>query len=210
MSVSFIVLTFQRPWRPSNLLQCVNIPFLMLWQLHIEQCRRRNSWDNHLHITIHWQADIAVMCEKIRPHYQDGTKYNWLHVVWHHHLEVHTYIHADYCIVENFRELVKNTIFTEKTSADCSLLPCQRTPHSKISQRKLSQIATKLAKVFSLESFPLHGRLTLGRCCIRLGRAWVSACKVQKPTIHAQPNTQLLVWLDQLLYGYTGMSYESS
>ena len=38
---------------------------------------------------------------------------------------------------ENFHELA------EKTFADCSLSPCQRTPRPKISWRKLSQIATK-------------------------------------------------------------------
>ena len=31
----------------------------------------------------------------------------------------------------NFRELLKNTIFAEKTSMDCSLLPCQMTPRPK-------------------------------------------------------------------------------
>ena len=46
-------------------------------------------------------------------------------------------------IAENFHELVKNTIFAEKTFADCLLLPCQWMPCPQISQRKLSQIATK-------------------------------------------------------------------
>ena len=79
---------------------------------------------------------------------------------------------------ENFHELVKNTIFTEKTFADCSLLLHQRTPHPKF-HRKLSRIAhfcctkgchtpnftektfanshktVKFAKVFFLESFQL-------------------------------------------------------
>ena len=40
-------------------------------------------------------------------------------------------------------ELVKNTIFAEKTFTDCSLLPCQRMPRPQISQRNLSRIATK-------------------------------------------------------------------
>ena len=65
---------------------------------------------------------------------------------------------------ENFCELVKNTIFTEKTFVDCSLVPCQgrhapifhgenycgllactvpRTPCPHISQRKLLRIGTK-------------------------------------------------------------------
>ena len=39
--------------------------------------------------------------------------------------------------------MVKNKIFTEKTFADCSLEPCQRTAHHQISWRKLSRIATK-------------------------------------------------------------------
>ena len=33
---------------------------------------------------------------------------------------------------ENFHELVKNTIFTEKTFADCSLVLRQRTPRPQI------------------------------------------------------------------------------
>ena len=32
---------------------------------------------------------------------------------------------------KTFCEFVKNTIFTEKTCVDCSLLPCQRIPHPK-------------------------------------------------------------------------------
>ena len=42
---------------------------------------------------------------------------------------------------EKLSRIGKNTIFAK--FADCSLLPCQRTPHPKISWRKLSQIATK-------------------------------------------------------------------
>ena len=38
---------------------------------------------------------------------------------------------------------MKNTIFTERTFANCSLLLCQRKPHPQILRRKLSQIATK-------------------------------------------------------------------
>jgi len=53
------------------------------------------------------------------------------------------FMSMDYRIVgnfegENFRKLVKNTIFAEKTFADCSLLLHQRTPRSQISRRKLS------------------------------------------------------------------------
>ena len=44
---------------------------------------------------------------------------------------------------ENFRELVKNMIFLEKTFTDCSLLPCQRTPRPKFCRGKLLCIATK-------------------------------------------------------------------
>ena len=45
---------------------------------------------------------------------------------------------------ENFRELVKNTIFTEKTFTDCSLLPRRKTASPQNFAEKLSQIATKL------------------------------------------------------------------
>ena len=48
-----------------------------------------------------------------------------------------------YCIAENFHGLVKNTIFAEKTFADCSLLQRQRMPHPQISRRKLSRIVTR-------------------------------------------------------------------
>ena len=54
-----------------------------------------------------------------------------------------------YRIAGNFRgrklswNLVKKTIFAEKTFADCLLLLCQRTPRPQILWRKLSQIATK-------------------------------------------------------------------
>ena len=48
-----------------NMIKCVNIPFLMLTQLHIEQSGRGNSWHKHLHIATDSQADIAVMCEDI-------------------------------------------------------------------------------------------------------------------------------------------------
>ena len=45
---------------------------------------------------------------------------------------------------ENFHKLVTNTIFGEKTFADCSLVPCQRMPRPQILQRKLLRIATNL------------------------------------------------------------------
>ena len=48
-----------------------------------------------------------------------------------------------YRITENFHGLVKNTIFAEKTFADCSLLQRQRTPRPQISRRKLLRIVTK-------------------------------------------------------------------
>ena len=60
---------------------------------------------------------------------------------------------------ENFHELVKNTIFTEKTFVDCSLLPHQWTSHTQILWRKLftnSYKTMKFVKVFSLKSFPLY------------------------------------------------------
>ena len=54
---------------------------------------------------------------------------------------------------ENFRKLVKNMIFAEKTFADFSLVPRQRMPHSQILWRELLQIATKLQ---NLQSFLPH------------------------------------------------------
>ena len=55
----------------------------------------------------------------------------------------------NYCIAwnfqgRNFHKLMKGTILVEKTFTDCSLLPCQRTPHPQISWRKLLHLAIKL------------------------------------------------------------------
>ena len=57
-----------------------------------------------------------------------------------------------YRIAGNFRELVKNTVFTEKTFVDCSLLPHQRMSHPQILWRKLSRIATKLRNLQKFSS----------------------------------------------------------
>ena len=62
---------------------------------------------------------------------------------------------------ENFRELVKNMIFAEKTFADCSYLLRQRRPRPKVCAEKTfaySHKTAKFAKFFSLEGFPLYGR----------------------------------------------------
>ena len=57
------------------------------------------------------------------------------------------------------KTFAKNTIFAERTFADCSLLPRQRTPRSKFRGEnfRVQPKLTKFAKVFSLESFPLYG-----------------------------------------------------
>ena len=78
---------------------------------------------------------------------------------------VHLCMHVMYCIVGNFQgrklcESVKNTIFVEKTFADHSLLPHQKMPRPKISQKNFSRITTKprnSQKFFPLESFLLYG-----------------------------------------------------
>ena len=70
----------------------------------------------------------------------------------------------DYRMVGNFwgRKLSRigeNTIFADKTFADCSLLPRQRMPRTKFFGKKTfaySHKTAKFAKVFSLESFPLY------------------------------------------------------
>ena len=59
------------------------------------------------------------------------------------HIQVHTVQRVTF-EGENFRKLVKKTMFTEKTFVDCSLVPRQRTSRPQIPQRKLLQIATKL------------------------------------------------------------------
>ena len=48
-------------------------------------------------------------------------------------------LHRKWHNCSNFREFVKNTIFAEKTLADCSLFPRQRTPRPQILPRKLSR-----------------------------------------------------------------------
>ena len=62
---------------------------------------------------------------------------------------------------ENFCELVKNTIFTEKTFTDCSLGPCQRTQHPQILQRKLLRLATKP------QNLPNFSPLKIFRCMVQ-------------------------------------------
>ena len=54
--------------------------------------------------------------------------------------------------------MVKNTIFMKKTFVDCLLVQHQRIPRSKILQRKLSQIATKLrnSQTFSPSKVTRH------------------------------------------------------
>ena len=75
---------------------------------------------------------------------------------------------ALYRIVGNFRgrklsRIGENTIFAEKTFADCSLLQCQRTPHPNFAEKTFtfSHETAKFVNVFSLESFPLYGILTV-------------------------------------------------
>ena len=53
---------------------------------------------------------------------------------------------------ENFHKLVENKLFAEKSFTHCSLVPL------KDATQNLSHKTSKLAKVFSLESF--HGNVT--------------------------------------------------
>ena len=55
--------------------------------------------------------------------------------------------------------MVKNMLFAEKTSVDCSLLLSQMTPRPKFCGDNFcySHKTTKFIKVFSLKSFPLYG-----------------------------------------------------
>ena len=72
---------------------------------------------------------------------------------------------------ENFRKLVKNTIFTEKTFTDCLLLPRQRTPRPRISREKLSRIATKPQNLRKFSS-PKVFRHTVFEFLIALSCLW--------------------------------------
>ena len=56
-------------------------------------------------------------------------------------------------------KLVKNTIFAEKTFADCSLLQPKVATPPNFAEKTFanSHKIAKFAKVFSLESFPLYG-----------------------------------------------------
>ena len=60
---------------------------------------------------------------------------------------------------ENFRKLVKNKIFTEKTFTDCSLVspPKDAMPPDFMEKIFMNNYKTsKFTKVFSLKSFPLY------------------------------------------------------
>ena len=72
---------------------------------------------------------------------------------------------------KTFCKLVKNTIFTEKTFMNCSILPHQRMPYLQISRRKLLRIAitvkvVTLTLVFCFESFLLYGYRRTGFNCV--------------------------------------------
>ena len=60
---------------------------------------------------------------------------------------------------ENFRELVENTIFTEKTFMDCLLVPPKDATPLNFTEKTfaISHKTSKFVKVFSLENFPLYG-----------------------------------------------------
>ena len=60
---------------------------------------------------------------------------------------------------KTFARIGGNTIFAEKTCADCSLLQRQRTSRPKFRGENFaySHKTAKFAKVFPLESFPLYG-----------------------------------------------------
>ena len=75
---------------------------------------------------------------------------------------------ALYRIVGNFRgrklsRIGENTIFAEKTFADCSLLQRQKMPRPNFAEKTFaySHKTAKFTKVFSLTSFPLYGILTV-------------------------------------------------
>ena len=59
---------------------------------------------------------------------------------------------------ENFRELVENKIFTEKTFTDCSLVPPKDATPLNFAEKTfaISHKTSKFVKVFSLESFQLY------------------------------------------------------
>ena len=70
----------------------------------------------------------------------------WAHFENPSDFELTACLGQTYRIAGNFHELVKNTIFT---FVDCSLVPCQRTPHPQILRKKVSQIATKLRNLLN-------------------------------------------------------------
>ena len=87
----------------------------------------------------------------------------------------------------------KNTIFSEKTFADCSLLLCQSMPHSQILHRKL-QIATKQwnsQKFSPKKSFPLYSTFlqNVSHCWWYFRYIW--SIRVLKSTMSSSFNTQI-------------------
>ena len=102
------------------------------------------------------------------------------------------WVSVKYRIVGNFwgrklsRELVKNTIFSKKNFVDCLLLPHQRMPHPQISQRKLSQIATKLRNLqkFSPSKVSRYTIACVKSCLPSLVPDFLSPSRLASPLLY--------------------------
>ena len=107
--------------------------------------------------------------------------WNGTHFYWK--LKLHT-VYQKMLEGENFHELVKNTIFSEKTFADCLLLPCQRMPHPQISWRKLSRVTTncKICRSFLPQKFSCYTVLgDYGFDVLQLEEVWLSYTSTHDP-----------------------------
>ena len=105
--------------------------------IRLQASRSSNEW---LHFSKHWNLTVARISG------------------WDSNYQSHT-VKQETFQGENFRKLVKKTIFAEKTFADCLLVSCQRCHTPKFCRENFLKWPQnhKFAKVFYLESFPLYG-----------------------------------------------------
>ena len=108
-----------------------------------------SGWSRPVNLTPSWQCIGTMWAIIIQS------------VSFQNHLYPSSIPCTNYRIVGNFRKFVKNTIFTEKTFADCSLLLRQKSHTPNFAEKTFtnSHKTAKFANVFSLKSFPLYSMI---------------------------------------------------
>ena len=96
---------------------------------------------------------------------------------------------------------MKNTIFVEKTFAECLLLSCQRMPCPQILWRKLSRIATKMWNLWKFSPSKVSHYKVFWKSPVRFP-ASTHSCSVWKSMQTPEMAfTSLLAWnIDAILY----------